>query len=357
MEQTPIVSIVIPVYNAEAHLRACLDSVKAQTFSQWQAILVDDGSKDGSGRICDEAAKEDPRFLVVHKENGGVSNARNDGMEKASGKYLMFIDADDLVTPEYLAEMVGAAVTYGTDLVLCGYDRFKEDWEDHFQLTRFYAVLFRSTQELVRLYGESKTNMFGVSIWAKLFRTDLIRAHGLRFDPTVSYEEDCLFITDCLPHIRTAIALGAPMYRYRQQDESLSKGYRRDTFRFLVNGYRRRCALLTRYGLSDLLPGAKSVFFLVIKNTCMKIANAGLKRAERVAEYGKLMAFPDVSEAVIFERKSQSGLTNRICAAIRANDPKRLDRVMRRWRILDAAVGCKNDLVRMIRNRGKKEEK
>ena len=99
MEQTPIVSIVIPVYNAEAHLRACLDSVKAQTFSQWQAILVDDGSKDGSGRICDEAAKEDPRFLVVHKENGGVSNARNDGMEKASGKYLMFIDADDLSSP------------------------------------------------------------------------------------------------------------------------------------------------------------------------------------------------------------------------------------------------------------------
>ena len=197
--KTPTVSVVIPVYNAEAHIRDCLDSIRAQTLPQWEAILIDDGSKDSSGRILDEAAERDPRFRVIHQENGGVSRARNAGIEAATGKYLLFVDADDLVTPEYFAEMVGAAETYGTDLVLCGYDRFNDVWEKHFQLTPYYAVLFRSAGELSMVYTEARSNMFGVSIWAKLFRTDMIRAHNLRFDPAISYEEDCVFITDCMP--------------------------------------------------------------------------------------------------------------------------------------------------------------
>ena len=355
--KTPTVSVVIPVYNAEAHIRDCLDSIRAQTLPQWEAILIDDGSKDGSGRILDEAAERDPRFRVIHQENGGVSRARNAGIEAAAGKYLLFVDADDLVTPEYFAEMVGAAETYGTDLVLCGFDRFNDVWEKHFQLTPYYAVLFRSAGELSMVYTEARSNMFGVSIWAKLFRTDMIRAHNLRFDPAISYEEDCVFITDCMPHIRSAIGLGAPMYRYRQQEESLSKGYRRDTFHFLVNGYQRRCALLKQYGLSEYLPKAKGIFFGVVKNTCIKIANSGFGKEERLKEYRMLISIPEVQDAVRFERKSRSGLSNRICAAIKASNPEKLDRVMRRWKIMDAAVGFKNDLRRAIKNRGKKEEK
>lgn len=350
----PIISVVIPVYNAEAHLPACLDSIKAQTYTQWEAILVDDGSKDGSAVICDEAAKRDPRFRVIHKENAGVSNARNDGIENAQGKYLMFIDADDLVTPDYFAEMVRAEETYDADLVLCGFDRFTDEWEKHFQLTRFYVGIFRDLKQFLMLYTVPKTNMFGVSIWAKLYKMDLIREHGLRFDPAISYEEDCVFITDYLPHTRSIITLGESMYRYRQQEESLSKGYRIDTFRFLVNGYQRRCALLKQYGLSDSLSGAKGIFFGVIKNTCIKILNSDLGKKEKIAEYGVLMAFPEVQETVRFERKSKSGFTNRICNAIKENDPKKLNRVMRSWKVMDAAVGLKNDLLRLIKNRGKK---
>ena len=358
MEQkTPILSVVVPVYNAEAHLPACLDSIRAQTFTEWEAILVDDGSKDGSSRICDEAAKQDPRFRVIHKENAGVSNARNDGIEAASGKYLMFIDADDLVTPEYFAEMVRAEETYGADLVLCGFDRFNDEWEKHFQLTRFYVGIFRDVKQFLMLYTTPKTNMFGVSIWAKLYRTDMIREHDLRFDPAISYEEDCVFITDCIPHVRSVIVLGEPMYRYRQQQESLSKGYRIDTFRFLVNGYQRRCALLKQYGLSDSLSGARGIFFGVIKNTCIKILNSDLGKQEKIREYEILMAFPEVQDAVRFERRSRSGFTNRICDAIKANDPKKLDRVMRSWKVMDAAVGLKNSMIRLIKNRGKKEAK
>ena len=354
--KTPIISIIVPVYNAQAHLRQCLASIRAQRMTDWEAILVDDGSTDGSAAICDETANADPRFTVIHKQNAGVSNARNDGIEAAKGDYLMFIEADDLVTENYCSEMLEAAKRFDADLVLCGFDRFNDEWEKHVQLVRNYAVLFRDAKDFLLLYTESRTNMFGVSIWAKLFRTDLIKNGNLRFDPSISYEEDCNFIADCVPHLQRIVALGESMYRYRQQEESLSKGYRRDTFRFLVHGYNRRCALLKRYGLEEYLSNAKGIFFGVVKNACIKIANSDLPHAEKLREYEALLAFEEVRDAVVFDKKSKSGLSNRICAAIKAKDAKRLDRVMRSWKQMDRVYGIKNDLKRAIKNHGKKEQ-
>lgn len=357
MEQkTPILSVVIPVYNAEQHLPECLDSIREQTFTEWEVILVDDGAKDGSGRICDEAAEQDPRFIVIHKENGGVSNARNDGIEKASGKYLMFIDADDVVLPNYFEDMVRVEDLYGTDLVICGFDRFNEDWVKHFQLTHFYVGMFRDLQQFLMLYTVPKTNMFGVSIWAKLYPMRIIREYGIRFDPAISYEEDCVFVTDYLKHVSTIAAMGATMYRYRQQEESLSKGYRKDTFRFLVNGYDRRCGLMKENGLEQYLPKLKNIFFTVVKNTCKKILYADLSQEEKIAEYGKLMEFPEVIDAVTFEKKSRSGFTNRICAAIKAKDPVKLDRVMRSWKVKDKAFALFYKVKRVV-NRLKRKIK
>ena len=97
---SPLISIIIPVYNAERYLRQCLDSVVAQTYTNWECLLVDDGSKDGSGEICDEYAKKSSRFRVFHKENGGVSSARNTGIEESKGEWVYFCDADDYVYPK-----------------------------------------------------------------------------------------------------------------------------------------------------------------------------------------------------------------------------------------------------------------
>ncbi|MBR0507208.1 MAG: glycosyltransferase [Clostridia bacterium] len=358
MEQSkPLVSAVIPVYNVEKYLRECLESISGQTYDNWEAILVDDGSKDGSGRICDEAAAKDARFRVIHKENGGVSIARNTGIEAAQGKYVLFIDSDDVVCPNYFEEMVRTAETYGSDLVLCGFDRFNDEWETTNRLMPLYVGFFRDIEQYLMLYTVSKTNMFGVSIWAKLFRRDLLMAHNLRFDPAISYEEDCNFMADVIPHLRTVTALGESMYRYRQMEESLSKGYRKDTFRFLVHGYQRRCALLKEHGLDEFLPKLKEIFFTVVKTACQKIALSGLPRKERIEEYAKLMEFPEVIKAVTFERKSRSGLTNRISAAIRKKNAKKLDRTMRVWVVKDKAVDCVKDLKDRLRNRGQKEEK
>ena len=121
MEAFPLVSIIVPVYNAEKHISDCLDSLLSQVFKDFEIILVDDGSKDCSGEICDRYAGKDSRVTVIHKENAGVSSARNKGIEQARGKYLVFVDSDDTVQPEYIGTLYKEITREDEDLVICGY--------------------------------------------------------------------------------------------------------------------------------------------------------------------------------------------------------------------------------------------
>lgn len=120
-------SIIIPIYNVERFLRDCLESVKGQTYADFEVLMVDDGSKDGSGKICDEYAAQDARFRVYHKKNGGLSDARNVGMEHAQGDFLVFLDADDFMTAEALA--VSDAAIRKDDLQLVQYAYVRVDEE------------------------------------------------------------------------------------------------------------------------------------------------------------------------------------------------------------------------------------
>ena len=117
----PKISVIIPVYNAEKYLERCVDSILAQTFTDFELLLIDDGSKDKSGEICDEYAKKDNRVKVFHKENGGVSSARQFGVEKAIGKYSIHVDCDDLVSEQMLEEMYRTAEKDGYDIVIANY--------------------------------------------------------------------------------------------------------------------------------------------------------------------------------------------------------------------------------------------
>ena len=120
----PKISIIIPMYNVEKYLRRCLDSVLNQTFQDWQAICVDDGSPDKSGNIAEEYAQKDKRFIVVHKENGGLSDARNAGMSYATGDYIMYLDSDDFIHPQTMEIAYNLAKQNKSDIVSFTYDRF-----------------------------------------------------------------------------------------------------------------------------------------------------------------------------------------------------------------------------------------
>ena len=115
------VSIIVPVYQVEKYIRQCVDSILAQTFTDFELILVDDGSKDQSGQICDEYAGRDRRVRVIHKENGGLSDARNKGMDQAVGNYFMFIDSDDYTAPTMIECLYKSILNENADIAVCNY--------------------------------------------------------------------------------------------------------------------------------------------------------------------------------------------------------------------------------------------
>ena len=119
----PAISVIIPIYNVEKYLRRCLDSVKNQTFQDWEAICVNDGSPDNSATILEEYASHDARFKIVNKENGGLSDARNAGMAVATGEYILYLDSDDFIHPQTMEIAYALAMRDGTDIVSFTYDR------------------------------------------------------------------------------------------------------------------------------------------------------------------------------------------------------------------------------------------
>ena len=189
---TPKISVIVPVYKAEAYLHRCLDSLLAQTFTDYEVLLVDDGSPDHSGEICDAYAARDSRIKVFHKENGGVSSARQYGMERAQGEYTIHADPDDWIEPDMLAELYREAIEENADMVICDFFENKKEEE-------LYRVQKPSSLEpdavLRQLLGQQ---LLG-ACWNKLLRRQLVQDFGIRFPLDVILWEDllvnCLFLT------------------------------------------------------------------------------------------------------------------------------------------------------------------
>ncbi len=210
-------SIIIPVYNAEDYLDRCLESIFEQSFPSYEVILVDDGSSDSSPLICDRYSATDPRFRTVHKENGGVSSARNAGLNLAKGEYLMFVDSDDLLLPDALDRMIEGVVD--EDIILGGYTAF------------IGGVPSREVMPLrERSYkGEEMACFFEDNIrrncdmldapWAKMFRRKTIG--DLRFCEDLSYAEDKLFVFSFFTKCKSARTCDVPVYGYHLRPGSL----------------------------------------------------------------------------------------------------------------------------------------
>ena len=204
-----LVSIIVPVYNAERYLHRCIDSVLAQTDTNFELLLINDGSKDKSGFICDGYAAKDSRVRVFHKENGGASAARNYGLDKAVGKYICFIDADDWVDKDYIESLLPAD---DEDMVICS---FMYDTNEIFHL----SDVVRDKQNIGKNFYALIDHMAICAPWCKIMRRDIIDQNNIRFDVNVSAGEDMLFVCDYfsvgLDKIRT---ISQPLYHYYVAD-------------------------------------------------------------------------------------------------------------------------------------------
>ncbi|MGN0634738.1 MAG: glycosyltransferase family 2 protein [Acutalibacteraceae bacterium] len=209
---TAKVSLIIPIYNAEKYLQPCLDSVAAQTiFSQTQVLLVDDGSVDSSGQICDAFAKEHSNVFVIHKENGGVSAARNTGIEQSCGKYIAFADADDLLMPEMLEQLVDAVQGDGVHLSFCEFQYGKPD--DYERMCYPFTPNVRlETREIAEFLMKNETLN---ALWNKLFLREIILRYDIRMTVGKRLGEDREFVLRYLARCEGACYVPCVGYFYR----------------------------------------------------------------------------------------------------------------------------------------------
>ena len=209
----PMISIIVPIYNVEKYLKCCLDSVLAQTFQAWEAVLVDDGSKDACGKICDDYAAMDSRFRVIHKENGGLTSARNAGLSVAQGDWIMHLDGDDWIAPDMLQQMYDRAVSTGADVVIGDL---------------MFSYSNREEQYFAANWDDNKTasmNRYITSVWTCLCSTmakySLYEEYHLRSPEGVSYCEDFHLMVRLCYYAKKVVNVHRPFYYYRQREGSL----------------------------------------------------------------------------------------------------------------------------------------
>ena len=216
----PMVSIVVPIYNAEQYLRRCVDSILNQEYTDFELLLVNDGSTDASGDICEEYGDQDPRVIVIQKENTGVSDSRNRALDRARGKYLQFLDSDDWITPDATRLFVRAAEEYGCDMVISDFYRVvgerlstKGDIEEEGVLTR---------EEFAAHMMENPADFYYGVLWNKLYRRDIVEKHNLRMDTDINWCEDFMFNLEYIRYAKVFYALHAPIYYYVKRKGSLA---------------------------------------------------------------------------------------------------------------------------------------
>jgi glycosyltransferase involved in cell wall biosynthesis len=215
------ISIIIPVYNAEKFLSKCLDSVKNQTYQDLEIILVNDGSTDRSGLICDEYAQKDKRFIVIHKENGGVSSARNAALNIASGKYIGFVDPDDWIEPCMFEKLYQLIIDHKADISICGYYREKEDGTVLNNIDKPNIIKLNRKEALNKILDK---NGFKGFLCNKLFSADLFKKNPkVVFDNEIHFCEDLLCCCQCIAKSRNIVYDTTPYYHYVIHDSNVSK--------------------------------------------------------------------------------------------------------------------------------------
>ena len=219
----PEISIIVPVYKAEKYLSKCIESILGQTFTDFELILVDDGSPDKSGDICDSYAKKDNRIKVIHQSNFGVSAARNSALDLAIGKYIMFCDSDDWVEPDWCKCLYDAIQTPGVVMALCGHKEWKED-----AITRICCFEnSKNKMTLSEIFGDP---IAGVP-WNKIYISEQIKKYKLKFPVEISNGEDLRFVFNYLATYsgdKEVVLLHRALNNYRDVDGSLSRRYIKD---------------------------------------------------------------------------------------------------------------------------------
>lgn len=220
MNTSPKVSVIIPIYNAESYLKTCIESVLSQTFTNFELLLINDGSTDNSKQICEEYASKDKRIQVISKENGGVSNTRNVGLEKARGHWINFIDSDDRVNESYLENLYNETTSDDNVLILQGINYYNDKLEKTEQLPNITL----KENAISQAFQTLKIYNFGYPV-SKLYNRAVIEKNHLRFNENISFWEDLLFMCEYIYQINTIKFIEGANYNYFLKKTGLTYSY------------------------------------------------------------------------------------------------------------------------------------
>lgn len=338
---TPTVSIILPIYKVEPYLVRCLKSLQAQRFADFEAILVDDGSPDGCGAICDRFAQEDARFIPLHQPNGGVGKARNAGIEKVSGRFIAFVDPDDMVGPDYLKHMVDAQARHDADMVIARYVSLSERtmrkvWSvpevtERFIERRDFALA------LPELYN---VNRIG-TLYAKLYKRELL--DGLKYRESIKMRGDVIFVTQILERTGSIEIINESDYFYiRYVARSITRQVDPNLFLTHIEVNQAIRESMERCGwMSDAMRSSIDKRYADAAKLCIKSIRSGPWSLEEKGAYvDRILQEPDFKAAL---ERMKDRYTSREYALMRAGSGVEV------VRLLDGEESRREPILRMLR--------
>ena len=216
------VSVIVPVYNVEDFLPQCLNSIKRQMYDNLEIILIDDGSTDSCPAILDEFAKNESRAVVIHQPNAGVSAARNKGLEKATGKWIAFVDSDDWLERDYIDRMVDAAELHETKFAFCSLS-LENGQRGQISILPLKTGKHTAKEAMPYIFTQGGK---GSGIYQGLFDREIIEKEKIRFDENVKRYEDILFYSLYMPQVKEVAVVNHPLYHFNQTPESIKHKYK-----------------------------------------------------------------------------------------------------------------------------------
>lgn len=286
-----LVSVIVPVYNVEKYLEQCVNSILNQSYKLIEIILVNDGSKDSSGELCEILAKRDDRILVVHKDNEGLGLARNTGLKYVKGKYVTFIDSDDYADPDLIENLYSAIKENNADACIGGFKRVNDDGKVIYKEIyekKIYEKEKCTCELLPRMLGSSpeKSDSIRMSVWNVLYSTEIIRRNNLDFPSEREYiSEDIIFDIKFYRYCRRCVVVNNSSYNYRVNNTSLTQSYKKDKFNKVKFLYNEISKMIKRYGLIDeCLVRLQRQYFVNVRYciTQEKKTISGLNMSERI---------------------------------------------------------------------------
>lgn len=275
---TPKISIVVPVFNAEKYLHQCLDSVVAQTFTDWECILVDDGSTDSSGAICAEYAEIDSRFRVLHKKNAGVSSARNYGINCSIGDYMMFVDSDDSLPQDALQKLFSPMQNGKYDMVMGNYLKIKADGTSRHSET-FLSDKDLNIDDLLRVFFIYSGTLFQGYLWNRLLKSEIIKHNKLSFREDIYYKEDGLFLVDYITCCKNPCRfINSEVYNYSLHISGAMMSAERIYNKKYLTNLDARIAIYDRIQKCNLNPDIATLSKESVKKVVKKILRRRPKR-------------------------------------------------------------------------------